>query len=1166
MKSAHRLFFRTAAALLLALGAAACSKPADPDFLRARAEIHLAESNFQKAIDELKPLTDNEHAEVRDLVLVGLAASQIGDVPSSKLARECADRALAAAPRDPAANYLSGNLHSARQEYEQAEVNFRTVLERDPEDLAATFQYACTLDALGRTDESMVLLERIRAAGVAADGPLYAAATYRLGSMLISDGKVQEGLALKQEHLLLDQRDIKALKENQLALRGYGRVQPPAREPVAPGPPSSAPSWPRFSAGPLVDLHGARGARLADVDGDGLLDLIGFGPRGLVVARQVKGGSFRLQVVHDRSVLDLHAADLHPGDPPDPHKSPAEDPRHRSFHPPLELLCLEAATPAEHTGILQVYALDAASDTWSGLGPSGLQAGNVRALLPVDFDHDGLLDVAAVGDNGLGFFRNLGLPLDEMLQMPFEAPEAGAALGRCVAVLSEDLDSDNDVDFAVVTESEGRRNLVLLDNLRGGSFSDVTSTRLPAHALTGGDGPWLLDLDEDGHADLVRLTVSERTEFGLSWARGSEGGFRPDAPLALPPWEKFRIPTLLADLDLDGHLDVLLGGLLGGVSATAGPLTGRLASAEPREVAGAALTDLGAESGAHELLAGDLDADLDLDLVLLGSDGRARVLRNEAAPAKKALLLKLSGRKANAGCVGAVVQVLAGSTYRRIYWRGEPVLIGLGAASKVDILRVVFTNGVVQGKLDVPSEAHLYIEDKRQGGSCPFLYTWNGERFVFVTDVLGTTPLGLPMAPGQHVPFDHDEWVVVRGDQLQPRDGQLELVLTEEMQEVTYLDGARLQAVDHPADVEIQPNEGFVFPPFPPHELHSLGEIVAAPRVTGVRSSSPQDAAGAVGSADGEDFTALVARVDDEYARPFQELAWSFKGLADPWTIEIALAETPAQRAALQAAPRLRLLLTGWFQWSDASVNLAAARHPEIAFEPPRLWVPDGAGGWITTGPPIGFPAGKTKSMVVDVTDLVRRDDPRLRLTSTLAISWDAIRLALDAGETPVRRTELPLTSAGLWWRGFSAPLADDSCSLPERFDWERLEEPRWNQHPGRYTRYGEVAELLPDVDNRYVIFGAGDAVSLKFSAASLPPLPEGWTRDWLLYVDGWAKDRDPNSTAAERVEPLPFHGMSDYPPPPGEEFPWTDALRAWNQEWNTREGAVLLPPLAPLR
>jgi len=219
--------------------------------------------------------------------------------------------------------------------------------------------------------------------------------------------------------------------------------------------------------------------------------------------------------------------------------------------------------------------------------------------------------------------------------------------------------------------------------------------------------------------------------------------------------------------------------------------------------------------------------------------------------------------------------------------------------------------------------------------------------------------------------------------------------------------------------------------------------------------------------------------------------------------------------------------------------------------------------GWVPVGPPIGFPAGKTKTLVVDVTGLLRRDDPRLRMTTTLQLSWDAIRVVLDADDAPFVDTPLEPLSAELAYRGFSAPLPDPSGALPERFDWDALALPRWNPHPGLYTRYGDVVPLLGAADDRYVIFGAGDCVRAAFDAAPLPPLPPGWTRDWLLFLDGWAKDRDPNTAAAREVGPLPFHAMSAYPPPAGESFPWDEAHRAWDREWNTREAAVLIAPLA---
>jgi len=359
-----------------------------------------------------------------------------------------------------------------------------------------------------------------------------------------------------------------------------------------------------------------------------------------------------------------------------------------------------------------------------------------------------------------------------------------------------------------------------------------------------------------------------------------------------------------------------------------------------------------------------------------------------------------------------------------------------------------------------------------------------------------------------------------------------------------------LRAVDHPRATEIEPNERFTFPPFPEPHVHALTDVRSPPRI--VASS-------------GEDVTEALARVDGRHAQPFCRAPPQYRGIAEPWWLEITLAGTPEERAALAAAPRIRLALTGWFQWSDASVNVAAARHPHWRFEPPALQVPDGRGGWRDAGPPIGFPAGKTKTMVIDVTDVVDRADPRLRLATTLQLSWDAIRLVLDADDAPRRETALPALSADLRFRGFSRPTTTPGGELPERFDWDQLTgDPRWNQHPGRYTRYGDVRPLLTDADDRYVILGAGDCVRLSFDASALPPLPEGWTRDYLLHLDGWAKDRDPNTNAAELVEPLPFHGMSAYPPPPGERFPDDEAHRRWQQEWNTREGATLITPLAP--
>ena len=106
------------------------------------------------------------------------------------------------------------------------------------------------------------------------------------------------------------------------------------------------------------------------------------------------------------------------------------------------------------------------------------------------------------------------------------------------------------------------------------------------------------------------------------------------------------------------------------------------------------------------------------------------------------------------------------------------------------------------------------------------------------------------------------------------------------------------------------------------------------------------------------------------------------------------------------------------------------------------------------------------------------------------------------------------------------------------------------------------VTELLHDGDDQSVIFGSGDALYLSFAEHLLPPLPKGWTRDWLLYLDGWAKDRDPNTVSAEKVEPLPFHAMGTYPPL--GPFPDSAEHRRWKAEYNTRPGRRLIEDLQP--
>jgi hypothetical protein len=91
---------------------------------------------------------------------------------------------------------------------------------------------------------------------------------------------------------------------------------------------------------------------------------------------------------------------------------------------------------------------------------------------------------------------------------------------------------------------------------------------------------------------------------------------------------------------------------------------------------------------------------------------------------------------------------------------------------------------------------------------------------------------------------------------------------------------------------------------------------------------------------------------------------------------------------------------------------------------------------------------------------------------------------------------------------------------------------------------------------------GSGDEVRLQFRADALPGLKPGWKREFILKVDGWAKDRDANTAYSQTVEPLPFHAMSAYPYTRDEHFPNDAMHERYRREYNTRSALRLIRPL----
>ena len=198
-------------------------------------------------------------------------------------------------------------------------------------------------------------------------------------------------------------------------------------------------------------------------------------------------------------------------------------------------------------------------------------------------------------------------------------------------------------------------------------------------------------------------------------------------------------------------------------------------------------------------------------------------------------------------------------------------------------------------------------------GSCPYLYCWDGERFA-VTDLLGASPLGLPVAEGVYIDgADPDEIVWLAGeDDFKPIDGTYRLQITEELREILYLDEAKLIAVDVPTGTEVHPNADCCHAFYPEAGLVNLGQAQA---VEAGRRGDP-------------DVTGALQDNDDAWLSPVELREPQLRGLAKPTSVELDFGK-------LDTAAPLALAMTG----------LAAPSAEAWPTSPPR------------TGPNCPFPS-----------------------------------------------------------------------------------------------------------------------------------------------------------------------------------------------------------------
>ncbi|HEU5239189.1 MAG TPA: CRTAC1 family protein, partial [Pyrinomonadaceae bacterium] len=559
----------------------------------------------------------------------------------------------------------------------------------------------------------------------------------------------------------------------------------------------------------------------------------------------------------------------------------------------------------------------------------------------------------------------------------------------------------------------------------------------------------------------------------------------------------------------------------------------------------------------RSLVLADLDNDGDTDAVGQIWEKGLLVLRNDGGNRNYSIRIDLDGHVSNRSAVEAKVEMRAGSLYQKLEtYSASPapapadLLFGLGQRKKPDAVRVIWPAGIVQAETEFQvsqTTANVITmkitELDRKPSSCPYLYAWNGERFEFVTDFMGGGEMGYLEEPRRYNKPDPEEYVRIPRRQLKEKNGLYELRVTNELEEALFVDRLQLIAVAHPEDAAVYPNEGMSNPPKPSKLFVTRN---ARPPLTATDDH-------------GHDVLNLITRIDRRWPDNFK--LDRIRGYAGKHSLFLKLSEPAARRglaeirkktASERPAERLVLLLTGWTDYAWSSDNVAAAQAGK-AMMPPALQVKDRDGNWRTVIADIGIPVGRPQTVTVDLTGRFLSRDREVRIVTNMRIYWDQILVATSDEESAVQISRLDPVRADLQWRGFSAETTPDGHE-PQGYDYARVSfDSPWKAMTGKYTRDGDVRELLTKSDDMFVISRPGDEISLSFDAINLPPLPLGWTRTFLLYSDGFSKEMDINSASPDQLAPLPFHAMSRYPYFWPEHYPLTAERRRYIETYNTR-------------
>jgi hypothetical protein len=686
------------------------------------------------------------------------------------------------------------------------------------------------------------------------------------------------------------------------------------------------------------------------------------------------------------------------------------------------------------------------------------------------------------------------------------------------------LDVENDRDLDLVLSCDGAPPVAILND-RLGQFHEA-AIHGPS-ALPSTSGLLVTDFDADGLADLVAPSAEGQV---LAWHNITERTTSASTTIAFNSWPinaaRWR-SSQAVDLDLDGLPDLL--GLPAASNKPGEIVLPAWARNEGKRFAAATLPIRLDGPGLDGLIAVDLIGDA-LPDVLVVRPGEPPALAKNLGNGQHWMAFALGGHwrvkpelmRTNSHSIGTRV-FLEGQGVHVVYDHTTPdsglaqsvapFVLGLGRHQNAQLVHLLWPDGVIQCELNLAADQKIDLaENNRKTGSCPVLFTWNGERFVCIGDFLGGGGLGYLVAPGVYSQPDRDECIAIAGDQLRPVEGALRISMTEPMDEIAYVDHLRLDVVDRPPGVSATPDERFA-----PAGPRPTGEILAwRTQIEPVRAAD----------LDGRDLTENLKHWDRRTADAFKKrTAWI--GYAEEHGIVLDFGD---RLNRFSSEDSLILCLAGWVEYPYSQTNYAAATAG-VALAPPAIERRRDDGTWEVIEPHAGYPAGLPRLMTLDLTGKLAGPRCVLRIKTNMECYYDQAFIAVrdrDA-ESSLRVATLPVARAVLGHRGYTREVSPDGRQ-PLLYDYDYIDPAPLARFSGKLTRHGDVADLLRSDDDRLCVVGPGDEIRIEFDAKRLAPLPGGWTRSYVLRSFGYCKDADPFTAMSDTVEPLPWRGMPAFP------------------------------------